>query len=192
MLILSKLKNSPEDFSSLFSTPPIILQTDWFNQPLSFKIEYYLASSREKLFFGAKVFNKNRWKFDYKQNDFKEGLWERDVIELFLSEVGQENYLELNIDPNAAFWAKEFSAYRKEAKEHKKPNSIRTICANTAQYWQVGLSLDLTELPFATKALEDLELNICGIFGQNQRYYLAYHSLPQEKPDFHRRDLIKK
>ncbi len=192
MITLSLLENSTKGFSDLFLTNALVQNKDWFKNPLPFKVEYYLAASTKKLFFGAKIFRKEIWKFNYKKKAFKEGLFKRDVVELFISKKAEPKYLEINLDPNGAYWAKEFTSYRKRSRNKVERDSISTFASLNSKFWQVGLSIDLAAIPFKIKSIKNLQLNICGIFGRNRRYYLSYNIPSSEKPDFHQRVLIKK
>lgn len=174
----------------LFQTKPIHLTSDWENNKIPFQIEFFIAKSNLNLFFGARINSNDIFKFDYKLNDFREGLWQRDVIELFLSKKGKENYIEVNLDPNGAFWIKEFSKYRQESSFQFELSGIKTTAEIRNDYWQTAISLSLRDLPISITN-DDVELNICGIIGKNQRYYLAYNNTPDEKPDFHQRKLMK-
>jgi hypothetical protein len=123
--------------------------------------------------------------------EFTEGLWNGDVIELFIGQPESEQYLEFNLAPSGAWWAAAFSRYRERSTDilAALPMTIQSNCA--AGYWEFFASFDLA----ATAVnCDSCTINLCAIFGSPNRRFFSAHApvtagVAAVKPDFHRAEL---
>jgi len=99
---------SPLDTVRQSQGKPILI--DWFGVAPGAPLSFLYASSGTEFVFGlsSSVQLNGLGKF----GEFTEGLWKADVVELFLHDQASESYLELNLSPTGAWWAKKFSSYR--------------------------------------------------------------------------------
>jgi hypothetical protein len=80
---------------------------------------------------------------------YLEGLWERDVVELFLLDSKTGKYLEFNFCPINAWWSCEFECYRAPSSPSPRPPQLTSIEFQTgASSWSVTAAFALPSLPF--------------------------------------------
>jgi hypothetical protein len=104
-----------------------------------------------------------------------EGLWEYDVVELFLAGAGGR-YLELELGAGGHFLLLEFDAPRRRSSDHagfSPPLEFR----EDARRWHATLRLPLALLPRDLCAL--------NAFAIVRGSFLAHHPVPGVAPDFH-------
>jgi hypothetical protein len=117
---------------------------------------------------------------------FLEGLWTRDVAELFVAGEG-DAYTEWNLSPYGAWWAQGFTASRVRDRAFTIPEGVQIwaeLRGDTG--WRAGMELYLP--PGLT--LEQLRLNATMIIRNgrtegNAPDYLATVRMPGIAPDFH-------
>ena len=179
---------SLDDIDS-FQLPPQTLSTDWFQEALSNTFAFSLLRDESHLCFIA-FFPENA--SSHPEDDtgsFIEGLWKYDVAELFVT-IDDSRYLEVNLSPQAAYWAARFDSYRSKAAW--KPD-IPAICSSRAL--ESGMQVSRVYIPHRWYLGEQdhtvLSLNVCGIrhpAGKDPVYISA--ALPVDSdPDFHLREL---
>ena len=165
------------------------IASDWAGQPLSFHWRFFLAYD-EKLFqFFTKSSAPVHLAPDSENGEFTAELWKYTVAEIFFFNASTDSYQEFNIAPNGAWWNAKFSSYREEEESHPPEYLQLTPLANrTERRWITGFSLPLNNIvsPFS---LEKLRINVCGIAGESDQTFLSYTSLPEQKPDFHLKEL---
>lgn len=112
----------------------------------------------------------------------KAGLWEYEVVELFL--VGVDGtYLEVELGPHGHYLTLLLGAVR-EIKEQLKPLHYEARVSEGR--WQGTIRLESCQLP-----LPFSHINAFAIHGKgDRRRYLAAFPLPGEKPDFHQPDFF--
>lgn len=148
------------------------------------QIQFMLAFNVERLFFLAQVDQSPIANLG-SLGDFVEGLWNEDVLELFIANsVGR--YFELNLSPIGAWWAQEFNSYRQRA------HSFDTVRAGTLCFakvgsdsWQAGLSIKLESLKLDFNSFQQAKFNVSAII--NQKFY-SWAKIKTPSPDFHRCD----
>lgn len=107
-----------------------------------------------------------------------EGLWEYEVVELFLLGSG-ERYLEIEVGPQGHFLVLELDGRRRRARSDVP---IQLSCARRGARWFAELRVARCELPPGARAWNAYALHGAGA----QRRYLAFEPVPGERPDFHR------
>lgn len=174
-----------DDFKldELYSLAPISLTTDWLGAPLGYGIELFSALSGKRLYFGGFFHKSPDFDRSYMPGSFREKLWERDIVELFLGDASGR-YQEFNLAPSGAWWSAVFSGHR--TLEHDMPRGVDAIARSTATEWRAAAAIDLSSL--AIPLSEIATANITAVLGQNPRRYLSLgpNKLSLTEPDFHR------
>lgn len=109
------------------------------------------------------------------QKEFKEGLWNFDVVEAFIS-LDNTRYLEINLSANGAWWAATFSDTRKREKDLPKIKVGNVVTYSKDNHNLVIASFSYEDLSFSN------EFNINAIV--SKRHY-TLNPPATTKPDFH-------
>lgn len=129
------------------------------------------------------------WPADSKElgeaGEFTEGLWESDVVELFLADRATGNYQEFHLAPNGAWWSATFSAprVREERRFESKGVSVATSC--NAAGWSGFLRLPKSIVFLDSLDASSCSGNLAAIINGHPKQYLSTSILPGEKVDFH-------
>jgi len=192
VVLVKPLSNPPHSLEELFSLPfspfPFCLGT----QTKIPKREYLLARSDSELYAAFRIGGTPVSHPHAQSGEFVEGLWEYDVVELFLLDRATERYEEFNIAPSGAWWRCAFASYR------IKDNAINCSVASPVIWrtqdvasWCVALSIPFSMLSIAFGALVGERMSVCAILGTGpKREYYSTASLDAKEPDFHRRERI--
>ena len=110
------------------------------------------------------------------------GLWEYEVVELFVAEAGGDDqsvrYTELEFSPHGHFLALGLEGVRNIVHEHLPLQYTASVHEG---HWRGQASIALSELPPLP-----WRINATAIHGTGaQRTYLSAVRLPGEQPDFH-------
>jgi hypothetical protein len=118
---------------------------------------------------------------------FAEGLWEGDVVELFMLNPATGFYMEFNLSPCGAWWCCAFDAPRVRAAGFPAPlPGVRAEAVWRGAAWEGTLSVPLASLPRALAFDADATAgNIAFCLGRPQRY-VTLADLGGGTPDFHR------
>ncbi len=113
------------------------------------------------------------------------GLWDWDVVELFLR-VGPEAYYEFQVSPlNQHFELKIFEPRKRFDRDFTSGFTHRAFGLNGGQGWGAEMDIPLHALGGSPGAV-DLIGNAFAILGAGvERTYWSLHLPPQEVPDFH-------
>lgn len=151
-----------------------------------FNPRYVLALLENDLFFWFTARESSASSPLHPVGSFVEGLWERDVAELFIPNPQSSQYRELNVAPGGAWWFQEFHDYRKRA---EPPPSLKGITSGGDAYlqheercWYAWLKLPLTML---YSGPDRSRVNVCSILGTERRRYYSLEPIAADKPDFH-------
>lgn len=169
-------------FDDLFRSAPLVLATDWFGEALPTPIEIFLGVNTERILFGGRG-DASPWCEPATPGDFIEGLWEREVVELFLGEPGSARYQEFNLSPRGAWWTMAFSGYRTRMMTNPLPG-VRCHAASGGRGWRAAIAIPLAELTIAWSSGSGTG-NVTAIHGNPQRFVTAL-DLGGGEPDFHR------
>jgi hypothetical protein len=161
----------------------------WSDQPLPRSFKWSLVSDSKHLWFCASLpFPTNERRSD--DVTFVEGLWNKDVVELFLLNPSTGNYIEFNFSPTNAWWCCEFESYRAAKILEISPKLNHLECHSDDSSWDVVAALDLQSLPFPIDS--STLVHISGIIQQQQPrpiYLTSNANRPSHyDPDFHRID----
>ena len=166
-----------------FQTTP-----DWFGKVSPFRPEMSLECSDTQLHFRFRVQKAPFCDQSLGLGDFVEGLWQKDVAELFLAGRGS-HYQEINVSPTGAWWSASFSDYRVLQQEVRFQPRIEVKMEQTS--WQVDFSAPLEGiLPFRDLEPREFRFSPTAILYSPEPHYFAWNHKGGGEPDFHRADLL--
>lgn len=117
-----------------------------------------------------------------KGNRFNWGLWEEDVVEVFLQKKGSRSYLELQLSPKSDVFALIVEKPREKFYFPQKLN-IKTNVSKG----EFSLEVPIKDIP----GEGDMIMGNCfACLGQKQQSYYALNINTEKAPDFHRPDLF--
>lgn len=130
--------------------------------------------------------------FQTKQSEFVAGLWNGNVVELFLGNPDNGRYLEVHLAPTGQWWACVFTAVRVREIESGRPLPLSVVQHHrdkAGKRWQSSLQVPASVICQLLGARDFMRLHanltaICRpLTGQPCFFSLA--PLPGAKPDFH-------
>ena len=174
-------------FDKLFELPQNQIEYDWFGERVKNPVSFIVAIDPDKLFLGAKV-EATPW-YDAVQTptQFVEGLWNKDVAEIFIGSSQTPAYQEFNLSPAGAWWSCVCSKYRKRDQvAFKMPQGIQTFSKIGSANWQAALSIPLDQFSVPLDLDDACRANVSFVVGKAKRQYLTWANIQQREPDFHR------
>jgi len=179
------------NFQTLATLPKHKLDHDWHGDPPLAPSYFVLALDPSNLWFAAECKQTPNFDRKFAQNDFAEGLWQRDVAELFLVEDQTSRYQEFNLSPSGAWWSGVFKSYRQadQTFDHKHSPTITSIitCANIMDNsWSSAMRIPLTSLAITITFGPQSKANVSMIIGGQLRQHLSWSKIASKQPDFHR------
>lgn len=175
------------NFDRLFGYPFNTIEYDWFGERVKNPVGFVVAVDPDRLYLGAKV-EATPW-FDpaTSAGQFVEGLWNKDVAEIFISSAESPVYQEINLSPNGAWWSCYFSKYRKrDGAGFKMPKDVKTHSNIGSAMWQAAISLPLKDFSLCIDLEGGCRANVAFVIGKAKRQYLTWANIQQRDPDFHR------
>ncbi|HQH27349.1 MAG TPA: hypothetical protein PLP17_08140 [Oligoflexia bacterium] len=170
--------------SELFSLAPFAITSDWYGAPLPQPVLIYLAVDPAAIHFGAQVMSAPSCDMALAPGSFVEGLWEEDVIELFIKDDGSARYQEFNLAPSGAWWTAVFSEYRIRVHTEDFATPAAIFSKHDGSRWKVGFSCLREALAVQACFTEQSKAAVYAITGKHERRYCAL--VPGSgKPDFH-------
>ena len=118
-------------------------------------------------------------------HSYTQGLWEADVVELFLVEGRRSAYYEINLAPDAAWWSQSFTTYRTPNPGFSKPNGVQTQFAESDTEWSATIRIPRSELPSELSFSPTTRANFCAILGSASRTHYSLAPITTTHPDFH-------
>ena len=155
---------------------------DWFEHSYALKPKFRISCSNDLLSFEAEVPLSNyTLSFEKLSNaQFVEGLWEKDVAELFVS--NGDCYQEFNFSPSGAWWTWMFTDYRERSDDFKAPSTSPTISSVISETnWKLHAEIPSEVLQIELKNITHAQ--VCFIL--NSKYFCTASNKDIE-PDFHR------
>ncbi len=187
MIGVHQLKHQPLDLTELFDLPRIPFPSRAGVVADRAERSYSVARTATALYVAYRIAGDFQLHPLARPGSFIEGLWEYDLVELFLLDSGGERYEEFNIAPNGAWWRCVFSSYRvrEDAVDYAEPSpGIATSQRNGS--WSVAIGIPFSQLNIDFRAREGERLNVCAIVSNGHgREYLSTAPLDAVKPDFH-------
>lgn len=115
--------------------------------------------------------------------EFVEGLWEADVVELFIRDSGGR-YQEFNFSVDGAWWSMTFARYRERDATPTRPEGISSKIVRGENSWTV-----IAKIPRGSLGLpigNETTAHISGIiYDPHGVTYLSSSGTPSFAPDFH-------
>ncbi|MBI4435480.1 hypothetical protein HY630_02315 [Candidatus Uhrbacteria bacterium] len=108
-----------------------------------------------------------------------EGLWEFDVVELFLVGPGH-TYLEVELGAGGHFLALGFDSIRHRSDAYESFTPVLRFEKTGEKFWKSSLTIPWKMIPENLRALNAFAI----MAGQ----FLAYSPVPGEQPDYHQPD----
>lgn len=165
------------------------ISRDWFKQPTSCQPAFQLTLTQETLVFRFKVDKPPECDLNYRQGQFVEGLWEREVAELFVM-APSGRYQEFNISPAGAWWSASFSAYR-EREKSLEGLAVTVRSRHDEHSWEVELRVPVQDLVVLNGfEFDQARWNVTAILSPEEPIYLSWGEAEKVQPDFHRADLF--
>ncbi len=113
------------------------------------------------------------------------GLWDWDVVELFLSANDTPVYYELQLSPLGQYFELEIFEPRKRFNKQFASGFGHSVNRLGADAWQAEFKIPLSKLGWNGK-VDTLRGNAFAILGEpGAKSYLSLNLPEQEKPDFH-------
>jgi hypothetical protein len=167
--------------------PLLGMTSDWFGQALEPPLGFSIATDASKLWFLAARQASAINHPSAMPGVFMEGLWEHDVIELFLADPDSGAYLEFNLASNGAWWAAKFIAPRTRALT--QPNFSSAISSHAQEIsddeWCAAICIPLAFLEKEISFSGKTTANATAILNSPQQTFHSIHKLPGDVPDFH-------
>ena len=195
-----QLREKLENPQSLYQIKSSQLCSDWHGVAINPVVNYGLAADSSDLAVWAWRSKAPFLKFDLNCGQYFEGLWNQDVIELFIDINCEGHYVEFNLSPQGAWWFQHFEGYRVRTfgSSEKDFNQMRCFSAYSESFWAVAAILPKKYLECTNRnniSLETvLKCNFCTILYNNKgvEHYVSA-SLPPvgAVPDFHLQCLRK-
>lgn len=181
--------SKPLTLSQLFSLNMQQIDYDWFGERMKNPPRFVVAVDAERLYLAAMVESSAWHDPATSQGQFVEGLWNKDVAEIFLTNAGDTAYQEFNLSPRGAWWSCAFSKYRKrDSQLFKMPQRVETFSDIQQSSWKAGLAVPISDLSVPLALEETTRANVCFVLGKTKRHYLSWTNIQNYDPDFHRAD----
>ncbi len=164
---------------------PTLLEKDWSGLPAQHTFKFVLAVDKTFVVLAAKIYGRTSCDESLERGAFIEGLWERDVVELFLKDDENEEYQEFNLSPAGAWWSAHFSSYRVRKRVLDTSCKVEIFIERDPEFCSLILCIPKGCISIRTGFSERSQANICAVLGTNPRQFLSAGVLPSEKPDFH-------
>ncbi len=174
---------SKEDFFELESFP---LVHGWIQKSAP-KVEAKIAFDPQNFFFLTRVSGQPGCDMNLEAGSFVEGLWNRDVAEIFIADAETGEYEEWNVSPTGAWWRCFFERARVPVPDRSRASSchLELLSRIETLSFQSGFIARRSDSKLLKKAPAQLRINICAISGEREKSYFSFANLPGENPDFH-------
>lgn len=166
--------------------PMAELGSDWFGRPVDPPAHFALVRDPQSLWLLAAHGRPARPHPDAGAGEFREGLWQHDVAELFIASAARDAYLEFNLSPLGAWW---FSAFRGPRLRDPaiRPPRVRTHAECLADGgWRAALGIPLDFLEATVGPPDTAAMNVTMILESPGQRFLSATALGAGEPDFHR------
>ncbi len=167
--------------------PVMGMNSDWHGAELSPPLCFTIATDSSHLWFLATRQAPAICLPDAEPGSYTEGLWERDVAELFLADPASGAYLEFNLAPNGAWWAAKFTAPRVRAEVQPDfPSIVTSHWEDVADgAWCAAIRVPLVFLEKEIGFGAEATANVTAILNSPHQTFHSAHKLPGAEPDFH-------
>lgn len=118
--------------------------------------------------------------------DWREGLWQHDVAELFIAAADRRCYLEFNLSPRGAWWFARFSAARERGPDGARPEARIAAATQGDGNWSAALGISLDFLKQELGWPHGTAANVTFILNSPEQRFFSACNLGAGDPDFHR------
>lgn len=191
-----QVKRNRIGLAEVFELPPselapIEISEDWHKRPLKSPLRFRVCVDQDSLIFAAEIplgadfLRVQSTSPEPRMGEYVEGLWEADVVELFLFRENSLSYTEFNLGPSAAWWAMGFVNYRERDEGFARPEAVETYRSAALSCWQ--LALRVPQALFREGVLgEEFPPKYLNITAIIQGRYFSFANHEGGEPDFHR------
>lgn len=166
--------------------PMTAIGRDWYGAACSPPAEVALVADPDYLWLLAQRIRPARPDPDGNLGEFREGLWQHDVAELFIAAADRKGYLEFNLSPRGAWWFARFSARRVRVAGHPLPEVRTAAFPHANGGWAAALGIPLDYLKQHVAWGTDSTINVTLILNSPDQQFLSVTDLGAGDPDFHR------
>lgn len=176
---------------SVLSAPQSEVRCDWSGLAVPGGFRWSLARDPERLWVSIELPAPASTTKKHALGEFIEGLWEDNVVELFLMEASGR-YQEWNVSSDGAWWAMSFAAYREREPGSIQPQGVAIEIFPGAERWRAVLSVPIRSL--AVQLESSTGVHVTGIVYSKDGVptYLSSAGSPSFDPDFHDRRCFKR
>ena len=161
----------------------MIKTNDWFGNPSKYQPKARVQLTQTHLVFAFSADKAPLCDRDLSLGEFKEGLWEKDVAEFFVS-AGEKGYQEINIGPTGAYWSAHFSDYRVREREMKLSPTIEAELGPDS--WSIVFKVELEKLvPWSHRPRESWRFTPTAILHDPEPSFFCWADPQTIEPDFH-------
>jgi hypothetical protein len=186
-----KVSKDPISFDTLKLLPRQELHYDWHGAPLTKPFRWHLTKTGDYLYCLIELPSAASDNRIHSAGAFVEGLWEGDLVELFIGEANTPKYQEWNLSADGAWWAMNFNDYRERDTDSTIPQGIELFIQTEGNNssWIGCLKIPLSSLRVPLS--EESKVHITGIIyskdndTNNQPIYLTSSAPQKGAPDFH-------
>ncbi len=113
------------------------------------------------------------------------GLWDWDVVEVFLQNPARDRYFEFQLSPLGQHFELEILEPRKRVNDQYRSSFAKQVKRISATRWEARFRISWKALGFGAQPTQVFG-NAFAILGEpERRHYWSLLTPPQEKPDFH-------
>jgi len=159
------------------------IEHDWFGEKLVRPFRASFAVQDERAAFHAVMPYAPPVADLHRRGDFVEGLWNDDVIELFVRDHSGR-YVEFNVSADGAWWFMPFTDYRTRAQDGCNPPETAISIVREDLQWQVRLSFDIDHLLMFLSGVNLIHFSAIHYQG-GAPVYLSSRRVLGGDPDFH-------
>lgn len=172
----------------LFADDRWLIAHDLSGTPLATPIRFGLALSPTFLYFGYAQAVSSDTFTPRPVGEFFEGLWEEQVLELFLAADSGERYQEFNLSPSGAWWTQPFSAHRVRDNTIPAPKSLEVFAeegsAGSRSFFRVPRSALLVACSLSVGSRANITAIVLDPRSKEKRF-CAVHDTGPGAADFH-------
>lgn len=169
----------------LWELPAVRISHDWYGAELETPLECSVALSQTHLFFISRFSEQVVERVtNHESGTFVEGLWNEDVVELFIKDATTTQYLELNLSPSGAWWGCLFDNYRQVSDANVPTTTGSVTMGNIGNERAVCLQFDRMAISWLTSPTQ-LSLKISAIRQESPPRYICSGVKHLGQPDFH-------
>lgn len=160
---------------------------DWFGKPALRKCEFKLSIDKFWLTFAANWYQAPLYSASGTVGTFREGLWEEELVELFIRHSDSKHYLEFNLNPYGEWWGAFFMGYRsRDSVLADWKGKVGLFASQADQVWSSKIEIPLSLLKDVFPIDEKTIFNVCSIMGDEEKQFFSWQKPLAGEPDFHR------